>query len=78
MTSTVTIILQVLATLLQILNGFNVANLPAKWQFGFMTLLAALQGLQGIIAHYYTPSGVALTSPTTTVTTAATGTVPAK
>lgn len=75
MTATFTIVAQALAVLLQILNGFNVASLPTKWQYGFMIALAALQGLQGVIAHYYTPSGVAIGAPTATVTTPTTGTV---
>jgi len=73
-----TVILQGLAIVLQILNGFNVASLPPKWQFGFTSLVAALQGLEGVIAHYYTPAGTSLNAPGTTVTTNIGGTVAAK
>lgn len=73
-----TVILQGLAIVLQILNGFNVMALPTKWQYGFTAVLAGLQGLQGVIAHYYTPAGTSLNAPGTTVTTATAGTVPAK
>lgn len=78
MTVSTTIILQALATILHILNGFNVASLPPKWQYGFTAALAALQGLQAVFAHYYTPAGTSLNAPGTTVTTATTGTIPAK
>ena len=68
MTSTVSIYVQVLATILQVLNAVNVAGLPTKWQSGFTGLVTIVQAVVGIIAHYYTPSGVSIT-PGTTVTT---------
>jgi hypothetical protein len=77
MTSTFTIVAQVIASILQVLNAINVAQLPVKWQLGFTTLLTILQAVQGAVAHYYTPSGVSLAHPATTVTTTAAGTQPA-
>jgi hypothetical protein len=68
MTATWTIILQIIATALQVLNAINIAQLPTKWQAGATGLLTVLQAVQGIIAHYYTPSGVAITTGTTVTT----------
>ena len=68
MTANVTIWLQILATILQVLNAVNVAQLPPKWQVAFTGLLTIGQAVQGIVAHYYTPTGVSIT-PGTTVTT---------
>jgi hypothetical protein len=68
MTSTVSIIVQILATLLQVFNAVNVAGLPVKWQAGFTGLLTIVQAIVGVVAHYYTPSGISIT-PGTTVTT---------
>jgi hypothetical protein len=68
MTADTTIILQIIATILQVLNAVNVSQLPPKWQAAITGLLTILQAVQGIIAHYYTPSGVSLT-PGSTVTT---------
>ena len=68
MTANVTIWLQILATILQVLNAVNVAQLPPKWQVAVTGLLTIGQAVQGIVAHYYTPTGVSIT-PGTTVTT---------
>ena len=68
MTANVTIWLQILATILQVLNAVNVAGLPKDWQAAFTGLLTIGQAVQGVVAHYYTPTGVSIT-PGTTVTT---------
>jgi hypothetical protein len=78
MTSTVSIFIQVLATILQVLNAVNVTGLPVKWQAAFTGLLTVGQAVVGTISHYYTPAGTSLAAPGTTVTTPATGTVLAK
>ncbi len=68
MSVNVTIALQILATILQVLNAVNVAQIPTNWQAAFTGLLTILQAVQGIIAHYYTPSGVSITTGTTVTT----------
>lgn len=78
MTSTVSIFIQVLATLVQVLNAVNVAQLPAGWQVAATGILTVLQAVVGTIAHYYTPAGTSLAAPGTTVTTSATTTAPAQ
>jgi hypothetical protein len=75
MTISATVIMQALAVILQILNGFNVASLPPKYQYGFTALLTALQGAQAIVAHYYTPGGTAIGAASTTVTVGGTTTL---
>jgi hypothetical protein len=68
MTSNFTIWFQILATVIQVLNAVDVAHLPATWQAGFTALLTIAQAVQGVVAHYYTPTGVSIT-PGSTVTT---------
>jgi hypothetical protein len=68
MTANTTIILQILATILQVLNAINVSQLPVKWQAGVTGLLTVAQAVQGVVAHYYTPSGVLVTTGTTVTT----------
>jgi hypothetical protein len=68
MTSNVSLVIQILATIVQVLNAVNVAGLPKGWQAGFTGLLTVLQAVIGTISHYYTPTGVSIT-PGTTVTT---------
>ena len=68
MTAKITIWFQILATVIQVLNAVNVAQLPPNWQAAFTGLLTIAQAVQGVVAHYYTPTGVSIT-PGTTVTT---------
>lgn len=68
MTSKFTIWFQILATVIQVLNAVDVAHLPVTWQAGFTALLTVAQAVQGVVAHYYTPTGVSIT-PGSTVTT---------
>lgn len=57
MNATTTKVFQAIATLLQILNAVNVAQLPVKWQAAFTGLLTVAQAVQGVAAHYFTPAG---------------------
>jgi hypothetical protein len=68
MTATTTKIFQLLATVLQILNAVNVAQLPAKWQAAFTGILTIAQAIQGVAAHYFTPGGNAIDGTTGQVT----------
>jgi hypothetical protein len=65
MTVNVNVFVQVLATILQVMNAVNVAQLPAKWQAGFTGAFTIFQAVMGIIAHYYTPTGVQITAGST-------------
>lgn len=65
MTINVNVIVQILATLIQVLNAVNVAQLPKNWQAGFTGALTIFQAIMGIIAHYYTPTGVQITQNST-------------
>jgi hypothetical protein len=64
MSANTTILLQIFATIIQVLNAVNVAGLPAKWQVAFTGILAALQAIEGIIAHYFTPAGNSISGTT--------------
>jgi hypothetical protein len=77
MTSTVGLIVQILAVIIQVLNAVNVAGLPTKWQAGFTGLLTIVQAVMGILAHYYTPTGVSITAGTTVTTPEQVGPQPA-
>jgi hypothetical protein len=68
MTSTVNIWVQILVTLAQVLNAINVASLPKNWQAAFTGLFTIVQAVLGVIAHYYTPSGVSITAGSTITT----------
>jgi hypothetical protein len=68
MTVNVTIFLQILAIVLQVLNAVNVAQLPTGWQAGFAGLLTILQAVQAVFAHYFTPTGVSITAGSTITT----------
>jgi hypothetical protein len=73
MTANWTIALQILGIILQVLNAVNVAQLPTGWQAAVTGLVTILQAVQGIIAHYYTPTGVSIT-PGASITTTQGGT----
>lgn len=73
MTVNWTIGLQILGIILQVLNAVNVAQLPSGWQVGVTGAITILQAIQGVIAHYYTPSGVSIT-PGASITTTQGGT----
>jgi hypothetical protein len=73
MTAKTGLFLQILATILQVLNAVNVAQLPTKWQAAFTALLTIGQAIQGVVAHYYTPTGVSIT-PGASITTTQGGT----
>ena len=78
MSANVTIWLQIFATFFQVLNAVNVAQLPPKWQVAFTGLLTIGQAVQGIVAHYYTPTGVSITPNSTISTPQQVGTLPAR
>jgi len=59
-TATTTKFVQLFATVLQVLNAVNVAGLPTKWQAAFTGIVAAVQAVEGIIAHYSTPEGTSI------------------
>lgn len=52
----VTIILQSCGVLLHIANIYS-GMVPAKWQTLVAAVIAFLQGVEGLIAHYYNPDG---------------------
>jgi hypothetical protein len=68
MTATFSTIYQIIVGLVLFLNSVNVASLPTKWQGLFSAVLTLAMGVQGVLAHFYTPTGVKIT-PGTTVTT---------
>lgn len=76
MTANTTILIQLVMTFLQVLNAVNVAQLPVGWQGTFMGILTIGQAVQAVIAHHFTPSGVAITSGAV-ITTAEKGPQPA-
>lgn len=76
MTANTTIVLQIIATVVQVLNAVNVVGLPPKWQAAFTGLLTVAQAVQGVIAHYFTPTGVPITTGAT-ITTKEAGSVAA-
>jgi len=78
MTAKITIWFQILATVIQVLNAVNVAQLPPNWQAAFTGLLTIAQAVQGVVAHYYTPSGVSITPDSTISTPQQVGTQPAR
>lgn len=57
MTASANKIMQVAATVLQVLNAVNVSGLPPKAQYAFTGILSAFQAIIGVVAHYYTPEG---------------------
>jgi hypothetical protein len=73
MTANFTKVFQILATILQVLNGVNIASVPPKWQAAFTGFLSVAQTIQGVAAHYYTPAGNAIS--TTGAVTSTTGAV---
>jgi hypothetical protein len=78
MTVNITIIYQTIMTVLQVLNAVNVTQLPPKWQGVVTAVITVLQGVEGILAHFYTPSGVMLTQGATVQTKEAVGTQSAR
>lgn len=68
MTTTFTIAYQIILGMIQLLNAVNLASLPTKWQGIITTALSVAMGVQGILAHFYTPTGVKITAGTTVTT----------
>jgi hypothetical protein len=77
MTINFTIIYQIVLTIIQVLNALNAVQFqPAIAQKVTPILAIALtiaQAVQGVIAHFYTPTGVSITPNTTVQTPEAVG-----
>jgi hypothetical protein len=75
MTKNVTLFVQIVAIILQVLNAVNVAQLPTGWQATFAGILTIAQAVQALIAHYYTPTGESISVGSSIVTAAGTRTI---
>ena len=69
MTSATSKVVQIIAVILQVLNAVNVSQLPPKWQAAVTGVITVFQSIMGVLAHYYTPAGNAISGVTGNVTT---------
>jgi hypothetical protein len=65
MTSKLTVLLQLVGFIVQVILAINPAQLPLKWQGIFIAIVAIAQAVQATIAHNYTPTGVNISAGST-------------